>query len=421
MRFTVLRPASAEASPCCHRPSGGDVACSVHIGITRAGGAGLALEHRLALAVSGSHVPARGTSLRRVRGRDLLDPTTSLMLQTRGEQTPSASANATVEAALLRHPPTRLLDGAQRTAGHRTHVKGFDADRVEAPRDIGGDLFNPVLAPVGLTRPHLRDRALRASSPVRATLRTGQALLQHLEPLGLTWSQAGSVQQFAGGQGCRYRNTTVDTHHTAVLGTWNRGGHAGKGDMPAAGPIAGDPVGLHTFWYWARQAEPDPANLGHPHPTEPAIDPLDVMRFHRNLSKSLVHTGFAPRRSAMGSSEKVLHCLSEIPQRLLLHGLRAGRQPVVFGAGLRQLGALIVVAGRAASRLPVLLLLDSQIPDIPGVAAMTSQHRHLLISRKQPVSRHTGNLTATTDKPPKGDAAFAPPARARGFHAATSR
>jgi hypothetical protein len=49
LRFTVRRPASAEVSPCCHRPSGGDVACSVHIGVPRT--AGLALEDRLALAV----------------------------------------------------------------------------------------------------------------------------------------------------------------------------------------------------------------------------------------------------------------------------------------------------------------------------------------------------------------------------------
>ena len=73
MRFTVRRPASAEVSPCCHRPSGGDVASCVHVSIARPRGAGFAFENRLALAVSGSDVPARRASLRRVRGRDLLD------------------------------------------------------------------------------------------------------------------------------------------------------------------------------------------------------------------------------------------------------------------------------------------------------------------------------------------------------------
>jgi hypothetical protein len=87
LRFTVRRPANAEVSPCCHRPSGGDFACSVHVGGGGSRGAVVALEHRLALAAFGRDFPARGASLRRVRGRDLLDPTMSLVLQPRGEQT----------------------------------------------------------------------------------------------------------------------------------------------------------------------------------------------------------------------------------------------------------------------------------------------------------------------------------------------
>jgi hypothetical protein len=156
--------------------------------------------------------------------------------------------------------------------------------------------------------------------------------------------------------------------------------------MPAAGPIAGDPVGSHTIWNRAREAEAHPADLGHPHTTEPAIETLDVMRFHRDLPESLVHTGFTPRRAAVRSAEKVAHRLGEVTQRLLLHGLGAGRQPVVLGTGRGQLSALLVVTGRAATGLPVLLLLDGQVPHIPGVATMLRQHRRLLSSRKQPVS-----------------------------------
>jgi hypothetical protein len=68
----------------------------------------------------------------------------------------------------------------------------------------------------------------------------------------------------------------------------------------------------------------------------------------------------------------------------------------------------------------MLLLLDRQVPHVPGVAAMLSQHRNLLSSRKQPISRHTQNLAATTDTTQKGEAALPPPARARDFHAATN-
>jgi hypothetical protein len=126
------------------------------------------------------------------------------------------------------------------------------------------------------------------------------------------------------------------------------------------------------------------------------------MRFHRDLPEPLMHTGFAPSRAAVRPGEKIAHRLGEVPQRLLLHGPRPRRQPVMSGAGRGQLSALLVVTGRTASGLPVLLLLDGQVPHIPGVAAMLGQHHRLLSSRKQPVSGHASNVAATTDKSPRG-------------------
>src|SRR5258708_26476157 len=99
LRFTVRRPPSGEVSPCCHRPSGGDVACTVDVGVAPSSSAGFALEDRLALAVSGCDMLARGASLRRVRSRDLLDPAQSLVLQTRDQLTPANSADRAVEPA----------------------------------------------------------------------------------------------------------------------------------------------------------------------------------------------------------------------------------------------------------------------------------------------------------------------------------
>jgi len=189
--------------------------------------------------------------------------------------------------------------------------------------------------------------------------------------------------------------------------------------MPAAGPIAGDPVRLHTAGNRACQPEAHPAHLRHPYTSEPAVKALDVMRFHPDLPEPLMYTGFAPRRAAMGSAEKVAHRLGEVPQRLLLHGLGPRRQPLVHGAGRGQLSALLVVAGRAASGLPVLLLLDRQVPHIPGIATMPRQRPRLLSGRKKPVTRHASNIIATTDKSLKGEAAFRPLAQVRGFHAAT--
>ena len=114
MRFTVRRPPTGEVSPCCHRPPGGDVACSVDVGVAPASSAGFAFENRLALAVSGCDVPAGGATLRRIRGRDLIDPTRSLVLQTRGQKPPTALADRPIQPALLSNPHTRPLHGASR-------------------------------------------------------------------------------------------------------------------------------------------------------------------------------------------------------------------------------------------------------------------------------------------------------------------
>ena len=132
---------------------------------------------------------------------------------------------------------------------------------------------------------------------------------------------------------------------------------------------------------------------------------MDVMRFHPDLAKSFAHTGFAPGRAAMRAGEEVAHGLGEIPQRLLLHGLRPGRQPVVLGPGLRQLSALLDVARRLTLRMPVLPLLRRQIPHISRIPTVRQQSLLLLMSRQQPEPRH--NRTVTTDTDIRGLAARA--------------
>ena len=269
MRFTVRRPPAGEVSPCGHRPSGGDVACSVDVGVAPSSSAGFALEHRLALAVSGCDVPARGASLRRVRSRNLLDPAESLVLQTCDQLAPAASADGAVEPTFLSDTRTRLLDGAARRARHSSHVKGLDPDHVEPPRQVGAGLLrpSPYAGP---------SRGLSASrSPVSSLSRrcgtalgAGQPLLQHLQPFRLTRGETGCMQQFAGRQRSRHDNTTVDADHAAVTRTGDRVGDMGERDMPAAGPITGNPVGLDTLGHRPRQAKPHPARPWAPRPDQ---------------------------------------------------------------------------------------------------------------------------------------------------------
>jgi hypothetical protein len=99
----------------------------------------------------------------------------------------------------------------------------------------------------------------------------------------------------------------------------------------------------------------------------------------------------------VGAGEKVAHCLREVPQRLLLDGLRPGGQPAVFGAGRRQLGTLLVITRRCAARLPVPLLLYGKIPHKPGMTTVFGQRCRLLNAGKQPKPAHSNNLGTTTD------------------------
>ena len=90
--------------------------------------------------------------------------------------------------------------------------------------------------------------------------------------------------------------------------------------------------------------------------------------------------------------------MGEVPQGLLLHHLGAGGQPRVLCAGGGQLPALLQVAWSArAARVPLLVLLDREVPDEPGVCTVVPQ-RCLLGGRgEQTVPGHTNTLATTTD------------------------
>ena len=397
MRFTVRRPPTGEVSPCCHRPSGGDVACSVDVGVAPASSAGFALEDRLALTVPGSDVPAHRASLRRIRGRDLLDPTVSLLLQTRSEQAPAAAVDGAVQPALLSNANTGLLEGSPRRAGQRTHVECFDPDRVEAPRNVSSAFLDPVLAAVGLTSSQFRECTLCSPAPVGAAFGASKSLLQHLQAVRLARGQARCVQHFPGRQRRRDGNATVDAHYAAIARPADRRGDVGEGDMPAAGSITRNPVGLDTLGHRPRQPKPHPSHLGHPHPTEAAIQSHNVVRFHRDLPKPFVDTCLAPRRATVGSVVEVLPGLCEIPQRLLLHGLAPGTKPRVLSASLRQLRGLLSVAGSLAAGLPMLLLLNREIPHITCVPTVFQENLFLRRRGRQPTPRHIRKVSAATD------------------------
>ena len=114
----------------------------------------------------------------------------------------------------------------------------------------------------------------------------------------------------------------------------------------------------------------------------------------------LVPSGLAPRRlpGRVLRVGKRGHGLGEIAECLLLHRLGACSQPRVLGAGGGELPALLHPARCASpARVPVRVLLDGQVPHVPGVRAVVPQHRLLGGRREQPVPGHTNTLASTTD------------------------
>ena len=400
MRFTVRRPPIGEVSPCCHRPPGGDIARSVDVGVAPASGAGFAFENRLALAVPRSDMPAHRALLRRERGRDLLDPTVSFVLQSRGELPPSAAADRPIQPALLSDAHTGLLHSSSGGTRHRPHIEGLDPNHLEAARNISRRFLDPILAPVNLTGSQIRDRRSRPRAMVGPTFGPGESPLQHPQALSLTCGQTGYMQQFAGRQRRRDGNATVDTDHAAVTWAGNRLRDVGERNMPAASTVAANAVGLHPFWHRPGQAKPQPPHLRRPHPTEAAVQQFDVMRFQPDLPKPFMHTGFTPRRAPVCAAKIVLHGLCEIPQRLLLHRLAPGTKPRKRGARLGQLRALFHIAGSLTAWLPMLLLLHRQIPHKPRIPAVSQQDLLLLRGRQQPKPRHSRKVTTTTTDNP---------------------
>ena len=292
-------------------------------------------------------------------------------------------------------------DGPACTAGHRPHVEGFDPDRLEAARNCEWSFSQP--SPCA-GQPHAllvsRSPCLLRSRRLEPRLAGASRCCNTLKRFASTVGQTGCVQQFAGRQRRRHGNTAVDAHYTAVAGPADRIGDVGERDMPAAGPITDDTVGLHTLGHWSRQPKPKPTHLGHPYPTEAAVKPHDVTGHQRNLPKPLVHTGLTPRRAAMcaGRKNSGMACAKSRSACCCTVWLPA-RSQCTLGADLGQLSRLRDVARSLAARLPMLLLLHRQIPHKPRVAAMRQQHLFLLTVGQQPKSRHSRTLSTTTDIP----------------------
>ena len=246
------------------------------------------------------------------------------------------------------------------------------------------------------------DRVLDPAAAVRSSLGAGEGALHTPQPDPLPRGQGGAVQQLAGGQGRGDRHPPVNAHGLAVSRCGNRLGDHRERDMPSACPIPGHPVGLCARRHGTGPAESHPSGLGHPDLADVTGHAayVPVLPAPPHDPESLLPSGLAPRRppGRVLRVEERRYRPGEVAQRLLLDRLGAGGQPRVLGPRLGELPALLQEAWSAlAARVPVGVLLDGQVPHVPGVAAVDPQHRLLGGRGEQPVPGHANTLSDGTD------------------------
>jgi hypothetical protein len=401
VRFAVHRPGIPVASPRSHGVPRRDVPGRVHVRVAGET-AGRAREARLALARLPVHVSARRAPLAREGRSDLLYPSGSFLLQPTHQQPPARPQDLAVEPCFLADPPARVLWNALRGSGHVVDLEVFDADNVEAACQVRAGFLGPVLPPVRFPGAQPGDGVLHLCAAFRSSLGASQPSLQPPHARALPPCQARHVQEFPCRQRRGYRDASVDPYYLAISRCWDGVGYGRESNMPAPGPVHGHPVGLHARRHPARPAKPHPPDLRHPDLADVAGPAAQVplLPAPPHDPESLMPSGLAPRRppSRVSWVEERGHRLGEVPQRLLLHHLRTSGQPGELRPRLGELPALLQVAwGALPAGMPVLVLLDGQVPDVPGVAAVVTQHLFLVGSGKQSVPGHANTLSSTSD------------------------
>ena len=313
-------------------------------------------------------------------------------------QSPARPQDLTIESRLGKDIPARCVDGPSRRARHLTDLEILDPNQVESARNIGARLLGPVLPPVRLASAHPGDGQPQSVTTVRPPASAGEPTFQVVKPLTLLRGQARGMQQLTSRQGRRHHNAPVNAYGQVVTRRKNRLGNYGEGDMPAPGPVTRHSVRLHASRYDTGPTETHPSGLRYPNLSNLPAEPTHMPRLQGDDPESIVPASFAPCRPAMGTGEEIRHGLGEVPQRLLLHHLRACGQPgMLFPCG-GELTALLKVTWRTRpAPAPMRMLLHSQVPHEPGMCAVVPQRAFLSARGDQPVSRHTNTLANASD------------------------
>ena len=388
LRFTLHSDRRPHRSTRCHRPSGGDVACGVHVGVVGVA-AGPAAEGGLALARLRVGGPARRTCLGCVCRGNLLDPAGALCSRRVTKLAPPVGEDGTVQAGLLSHVPARPLERAPaerviaRTSRSSTRIMSNRRARsvlvfsTQSLRRSASSAFS-AMATATLV---WRAGSIHAANGRDVAAAGGVVLLSRAAVAG--------VQELPCRQGRRYLHASVHADDLAVPGRGHRRRDHSERDVPAAGTVPGHPIG-RGIRQRAGEPEPHPADLRHQHPRPLPGQLFNPAGLGADDPEPFMRPRLAPRRSPMGAREEVAPGPVEIPQRLLLHRLRARRQPRLSPARLGQLRCLgDIPRRRRSARTPHQPLLHAQVPHESRMRAVIQQ-QHLLRCRwNQPEPGHT--------------------------------
>jgi hypothetical protein len=384
LRFAVHRPGYPVAFPRSHGVPRRDIPGRVYISVERET-AGSAPEDGLTLARLPVHLPARRATLARVMRVDLFHPAGRLLFQTTDQQAPARPQDLSIERGLGADVPAWVSDRSPGRPRHISDLQILDSYQVKPARDVRTDLLRPVFPPVCLAGLKPRNSQPYPPATVRAASRTAELPLQPPHAPPRSHRQAGNVQHLSCGQCSTDGNAPVDAYSFAVTRLRNRLRNRSECYMPASGPVHRDPIGLHAGRHRPGPAEPNPPRLRYPHLANVTGDtahvPLPSAPPHN--AEPFVPASLPPRRPGgrILCPEEGGHRLSEIPQRLLLHHLRAFSQPRVLRTSGSELPTLLQVARRVLpARAPVRVLLDREVPHVPGVSAMLPQY--CLLGRK---------------------------------------
>ena len=389
MRFTVHQPSQHRASPRSHGTPCRDVPRRIQISVVGVSADDTA-EESVALATLRGDMPTHRTTLTRERGIDSFHPTSGFVLQASGERRPGSVQDGPVQARLLRHATSGLIDAAPSRADHVRHPQILDPAQVVLAGDDRGGFLHEIPAPIRCACMQSRQPSLRPATPV------GSALASRQRACGLPDSHRGrGLVGDAIGQSQRDGDATIDTHHAAIARPlqwcWNHR----EGDMPTTRRIQRHPIGLPVSQVPAAP-QPHPTNLRYRDPRPTPIESLHPQGLWADDAETLVASAFAPVRSPVGTGTPVRHRLGKISQRLLLHRVRTCPQPLVGGPDLGQLLALHHIVRQRLPMMPVAELFHREVPHEPRLRAMLREQHFLLAGRIQAKPHHR-RLTVRPD------------------------